>query len=264
MEEAFERNNFSFFRADIRLLQGRLPEVEQEGDLARAGIAAFLMGQTTRLPSFPLGCAIPRAQLLLYLGHTGDAWLSERQPEQVYELIGWADDQARCQLYRAEAASAMGDASSSRQALDQAARWILHSGSVEHLCPYHLFRCRRLRRNCEDHLAWLAMDEGLHIARQSGLGLYLVELLCERAELLLNRSADAEAEDPAREAYRIASMAQCQFLWGAAQAGHLLGRALIGQRRLEEARDVLEDTRSLRILIGDARAEHTENLIKGL
>jgi hypothetical protein len=264
LDEAYEQNNLAFFRADVRLLQGQLAEVEEEGEPTRTAIADFLMGRTTQLPAFPLGCAIPRPHLLLYLGQTSEAWLSGKQPEEVYELIGWADDRARCQLYRAEAASTMGDAAASRLALDQAARWVLHSGSVEHLCLYHLFRCRRRRRAGEDERAWLAMEEGLHIARQSGLGLYLVELLCERAELLLNRAAAAEAEGLAREALRFASMPRCQFVWGAAQAGHLLGRALIVQRRQEEARAVLEDVRSLRVQIGDFRREHTETLIRSL
>ncbi len=224
MEKAFGQNNFSFFRADIRLLQGRLTQVEAEGDPARAAIAEFLMGRTTKLPSIPLGCAIPRAQLLLYLGRTGEARLSESQPEQVYEMIGWADDKAHCELYRAETASLIGDETACRQALDAAARWSLHSGSVEHLCLYHLVRSRLLKRAGKTQAAWLAANEGLHIARQSGLGLYLVELLCSRAELLLDRSQAVEAEGPAREALRFASMVDCQFLWGAAQAGHLLGR----------------------------------------
>jgi len=264
MDEAFEQNNFSFFRADIRLLQGRLTEVEAEGDPARAAIAEFLMGRTTKLPSFPLGCAIPRVQLLLYLGRTGQAWLSEAQPEQVYEMIGWADDKARCELYRAETATLMGDAAASRQALDGAARWALHSGSVEHLCLYHLVRSRLLKRAGEIQAAWLAVNEGLHIARQSGLGLYMVEVLCERAELLLDRSQPVEAEGAAREALRFASMVDRQFLWGSAQAGHLLGRALIAQERSDEARAILEETRTLRLSIGDFRAEQTENLIKSL
>ncbi len=264
MEEAFEQNNFSFFRADIRLLQGRLTQVEAEGDPARTAIAEFLMGRTTKLPSFPLGCAIPRAQLLLYLGRTGQAWLSEAQPEQVYEMIGWADDKARCELIRAETASLMGDEDASRQALDAAARWSLHSGSVEHLCLYHLVRSRLLKRASETQAAWLAVNEGLHIARQSGLGLYMVELLCGRAELLLDRSQPIEAEGPAREAKRFASMVECQFLWGAAQAGHLLGKALIGQRRSDEARAILEETRTLRLSIGDPRVEQTEGLIRTL
>lgn len=145
-----------------------------------------------------------------------------------------------------------------------AARWSLHSGSVEHLCLYHLVRSRLLKRASETQAAWLAVNEGLHIARQSGLGLYMVELLCGRAELLLDRSQPIEAEGPAREAKRFASMVECQFLWGAAQAGHLLGKALIGQRRSDEARAILEETRTLRLSIGDPRVEQTEGLIRTL
>ena len=52
-----QQNPLPYFRADVRLLQGRLPQVEAEGDLGRTEIAAFLMGRTTRLPADPLGCA---------------------------------------------------------------------------------------------------------------------------------------------------------------------------------------------------------------
>jgi len=264
LEESFQHNNFSFFRADIRLLQGRLTQVEREGDSARAAIAEFLMGRTTKLPSVPLGCAIPRAQLLLYLGHTGQAWLSEAQPEEVYEMIGWADDKARCELYRAETASLVGESAASRKSLEAAARWVLHSGSVEHICLYHMVRSHLLQRSGDFPAAWTAVNEGLHIARQSGLGLYLVELLCAQSALLLDRSKVVEGEGPAREALRLASMADCQFLWGAAQAGHLVGRALVARGRLGEARTVLEAARALRLRIGDFRAEETESLIRGL
>jgi len=264
LEEAYEHNNFSFFRADVRLLQGRLTEVEQEGDVARAAIAELLMGRTTKLPSLPLGCAIPREQLLLFLGRVGEAWQPQGRSEDVYDQLGWADDKARVQLYRAEMTSLVGDLAASRRALDAAARWILHSGSVEHLCLYHLFCARRWRRAGEFQRASAQLDEGLHIARQSGLGLYLVEMLCERAELLLNCSQTVEAEGCAREALRFASMVDRQFLWGSAQAGHLVGRTLITQRRLGEARTILEETRALRLRIGDFRVEQTETLLNSL
>ena len=45
LDLAYAENNRPYFRADIRLLQGRLTEVEQEGDPARTEIAAFLMGR---------------------------------------------------------------------------------------------------------------------------------------------------------------------------------------------------------------------------
>ena len=108
LEAAYEQNPLPYFRADIRLLQGRLPQVEAEGDPGRTEIAAFLMGRTTRLPADPLGCAIPRAQVLLYQGRAGRAWLAA-EPEDIYEMTGWEDDRARCQLYRAEAACRMDD-----------------------------------------------------------------------------------------------------------------------------------------------------------
>ena len=131
LELAYEQNNLPFFRADIRLLQGRLTEVEKEGDTARTEVAQFLMGRATRLPADALGCVIPRVQLLIYLGRMADAWQST-QPEQVYEMIGWEDDRVRCQLFRAEVASRLGDAQGSERSLDDATTWILHSGSVEH------------------------------------------------------------------------------------------------------------------------------------
>ena len=263
LEAAFEYHSFPFFRADIRLLQGRLTEVEKEGDPARTAIAQFLMGQTTRLPPDTLGCVISRVQLLLYTGRYSDAWLGT-QPEQVYEMIGWEDDRARSQLLRADVACRMGDPDSTRQSIESPGRWILHSGSVEHLCLYHLVRCRSAKKAGDIQGAQLAVIEGLHIARRCGLGLYHVELLSMQAELLMASAQAVGAEDSAREAMRLASSAGCQFIWGVAEAGQLLGRALARQGRSEEALAALEEVRSLRARIGDVRASQTEALIESI
>ena len=107
------------------------------------------------------------------------------------------------------------------------------------------------------------MDDGLRLARQCGLGLYHIELLCVKAELLLDR-APADAEPPAREAVRLASAADCQFLWGAAEAGHLLGRVLLRQDRPDLARPILERVRSLRVRLGDCRLNRTESLLRSI
>ena len=118
------------------------------------------------------------------------------------------------------------------------------------------------------------MNEGLHLARQAGLWLYQVELLCVRTELLLaggqsaamllGGSPASTAERSAREAYQLASASDCQFVWGEAEAGHLLGRAMQAQGRLEEALSVLEPVRSIRLRIGDDRVEQTETLIRSI
>jgi hypothetical protein len=273
LDAAYEQNTFPYFRADIRLLQGRLPQVEAEGDPARAEIAGFLMGRTDIAPPNPLGCAIPRAQILLYQGRTTMAWLAT-EPEDVYEMIGWEDDRTRCQLYRAEAACRLDDTASMARSLAAAERWVLHSGSVEHLCLYHLVRARMAKKSGDARAAQLAVNEGLHLARQAGLWLYQVELLCVQAELLLTGgqsaamllggSPSATAERSAREAYELASAPDCQFVWGSAEAGHLLGRSLAAQGRLDEALSVLESVRSVRLRIGDHRAEQTEALIRSI
>ncbi len=59
-EEAHAQNDLAYFRADIRLLQGRLPQVAGEGEDTRTAVAAFLMGHTTEAPPSVLGCAVPR------------------------------------------------------------------------------------------------------------------------------------------------------------------------------------------------------------
>jgi hypothetical protein len=263
LEAAYEQNPLPYFRADVRLLQGRLPLVEAEGDPGRAEIAAFLMGRTTRMPADPLGCAIPQAQLLLYQGRAGRAWLAA-EPEDIYEMTGWEDDRARCRLYRAEAACRVDDRASMARSLDAAARWVLHSGSMEHLCLYHLVRARIARRAGDFTAAQLAVDEGLHVARQCSLWLYHVELLCVRAELQLKGFCMSDAMGSAREAFDLATSSDCQFLWGAGEAGHLLGRGLAARGRADEARAALETTLAIRHRIGDFRAEQTKALLRSL
>jgi ATP/maltotriose-dependent transcriptional regulator MalT len=177
-------------------------------------------------------------------------------------MIGWEDDRVRWRLFRAELASRVGDTTDARQSLEAAARWVLRSGSVEHLGLSHLVRSRVATRAGDLKTSELAVNEGLHAARLSGLVLYLIELLCVRAELLLDGAAPSAAEQAAREAVQLGSSADCQFLWGVAEAGHLLGRPLAAQSRLEEALSLLEEIRSLRLLIGDFRAWRTDALIK--
>jgi hypothetical protein len=203
------------------------------------------------------------AQILMYLGSNARAWLAT-EPAQLYEMVGWEDDRARCQLLRADIASHMRDKYGVKESLDTATGWVLHSGSAEHLCLYHLVRSRIAGRAYSQE-AWLAVEEGLHIARRCGFGLYLIELLCVQAELLLVfESSPAAAAGPSREAVQLASAAGCQFLWGAARAGQLLGSSLIALSRQSEARGTLETVRSVRERIGDPQLVETEALIRSI
>lgn len=261
-DEAFACNELAYFRADILLLQGKLPQVAREGESTRAAVAAFLMGQTTDLPADKLGGAIPRDQLFLYLGRLDRV---RRAPlDDFYREIGWEGDRARCQLLLAEAARRQADMDLCRHYLEEASKWIFHSGSVEHLCLWHLGRARQARAMANLDKAQQALTEGLHVARQCGLELYHIELLCEQAEIGLAQGEPPGAEQFAREALRRASAAKCQFAWGAAQAGHLVAQALCAQKDFRTARDFLLKTRHLRQRIGDPEVEATERLLASL
>lgn len=228
-EEAYFHNDLPYFRADIRLLQGRLPEVQREGDDTRTAIAEFLMGRTKQPPPSVLGCAVPRAQILLYLHRlTQSRQIAQLDP--LYQLMGHEGERARCQMIAAEAARRQADLASCRENLEAASIWVLNSGSVEHLCLYHLVRARAARDLDQTEVAQRAVNEGLHLARVHGLGLYHIDLLCLQGEINLARGDAPAAERMAHEALWRTTAADCQFAWGEAEARHLLDKALAVQR----------------------------------
>jgi len=162
----------------------------------------------------------------------------------------------------ADAARRRGDVSLCRKLLEEASGWILHSGSVEHLCLLHLVNSRAARAEGHVESARRAVEEGLHLARRCGLKLFHVELLCEAAEVSLARSDSVAAEPMAHEALRIATAADCQFMWGAAESAHLIGQASIAQGRPTDARSFLEQALDLRRRLRDPRVVETERLLR--
>jgi hypothetical protein len=203
---------------------------------------------------------VPRAQLFLYLGRLDRAqWAATR--DKFYQDVGWEGDRARCLLILAEAARRQSEPARCQEHLAAASAWILHSGSVEHLCQYHLMRAKLARVAGAFETAQRALEEGLHMAREYGLGLYHVELLCEQADSLLERKDAVVAQAAAREALDRASAESCQFAWGAAEASHVLGKALSARQQWNDARAALQQALATRRQIGDPRAEITQDLL---
>jgi tetratricopeptide (TPR) repeat protein len=260
-EEALALHPLPCFRADIRLLQGRLPHVAAEGDETRTASAAFLMGQASGLPPDRLGCAVPRAQLLLYRGQLKRVRQSWQQIV-LYQDIGWEGERARCQLFLSDAYRRQGDLTRPQGHLAKASNWILHSGSVEHLCLMHLMQTRLARSENDGEAAQRAIDAGIRLARQCGLGLYLIDMLCEQAELCLNRADAPAAEHFAAAALERAESPDCQFLWGATLAGNLLGWALLKQGKAHQARPFLKQAVARCLHLGDPNLEHAQRLLK--
>jgi hypothetical protein len=266
LEEAYRCNELPYFRADLRLLQGRLPEVAAEDEPSRTAIAAFLMGEKPegdRVPPQPLSCAVPRDQLLVYLGRLAEVRHAAGL-ERFFHEIGWEGDRVRCLLVQADVAWRQANLPECRRLLDEAASWVLHSGSVEHLSLLHLVTARAARAGEDFETAARAVTDGLHTARQAGLGLYEVELLCEQSQIALAQGEASRAEAAARAALGRATAETCRFLWGAAAAGHWLGQSLVAQGRAAEARTILEKTLAWRRHLGDPGIVQTERLLAKL
>jgi hypothetical protein len=263
LEEAHASHTLPTFRAAIRLLQGRLPQVAAEGDDAHSAMAAFLMGQGKELPPELLGCASLRVQALVNRGQLLPA-LQLHRIERFYQEIGWEGERARCLLWLAEAARRLRNGAVCQHHLELATPWVLHAGSVEHLCLLHLVRARTAREAGNGETAQRDLDEGLHLARQYGLGLYHIDLLCTQAELSLDRADAPAAEHLASAALERATAENCRFLWGAAEAGYLLGRALLAQQRQREAITILQKTLAVQQRLGDLQAETTHLLLETL
>ncbi|MCI0464862.1 MAG: hypothetical protein L0Z62_48695, partial [Gemmataceae bacterium] len=102
------------------------------------------------------------------------------------------------------------------------------------------------------------------LARQCGLGLYLIDLGCERAEALLARGEAQAAEDAAHEAWARACAPDCGTPWGGARAAQLLARASLEQGRAREAWAMLIGVRNTRQGLGDPLLRETEELLARL
>jgi hypothetical protein len=268
LDEAYRQHGMAYFKADIRLLQGRLPEAAGEGDPHRKAVAAFLMGETTRVPDLELGCPIPLAQLHLYLGRP-DIAARTSQLSDLYGDFGWEGDRARLQLALAEAelqrCQMQMDTrlSESRRLIDDATAWITHSGSMEHLAALHLTRARVARAERDRVGQGRAIDDGLHVAGQCGFELVRIELLCERAMLCLAEGQFEMAEIHAREAFSRTTAGGCRFVWGAIEARYLLAEALAAQQRFAQARTVLAELHELRELM-HPRAADVQRLLESI
>jgi hypothetical protein len=180
---------------------------------------------------------------------------------QLYGDLGWGGEQARCRLLLAELWRRQSDPSAARKSLGEASAWVLHSGSAEHLALLHLVTARLARSAGDGEAAQRAADEGLHVARHCGLGLALIELLCEQAEIALTRPDPVAAEAFAAAALERAVADDCRFAWGEAAALDLWGRALFARERTDQARTTLAKALDLAQRIGDPRAAEVERLL---
>jgi hypothetical protein len=206
-------------------------------------------------------------------------------------------EQVRTRLVLAEIERQEGYSETALAGLVGEAPWIFRSGSVEHLCLYHLIRSRVLTDQGQYEAADSESREGLLLTRQCGLGLAHVDFLNLRSHLALARARSIpDRSAPQREAFLeaakrsalgalngirtedgdpasrpditlgdlVAFGAQhpaCQYAWGAADALALLGEILAEHRLLDLAQDALRRAGDLQSTLQHPGLPRTEELL---
>jgi hypothetical protein len=266
--------------------------------------AAFLMGRPDALdPRFDLGWgeALVNADLSLMKGELAHARaVAGSDLKNLKGGFTHVLEQVRTRLVLAEVERREGHIDGALAGLEREAPWILRSGSVEHLCLYHLFRSRALTDRGEYEAADSESREGLILARQCGLGLAHVDFLNLRSRLALARAHSMlDQSYPQREAFLEAAARsalgalngirtedgapalqpdmpfgdlvafgaqhpECQYAWGAADALALLGEVLTEQGRPSLARDVLRQAGDLQSTLRHPDLARTEELLSRL
>jgi hypothetical protein len=262
-------------------------------------IAAFLMGRPDALEvPFDLGWgeALVNADLPLMRGELARAKAVATADLKKFNV----PEQVRTRLVLAEVERREGQTDKALASLEREAPWILRSGSVEHLCLYHLIRSRALTDRGEYEAADSESREGLILSRQCGLGLAHVDFLNLRSRIALARArAIPDRGAPQRAAFLEAAERsavgavngirtkdgdpaphpdmplgdlvafgaqhpECQYAWGTADAIALLGEIFIEQGRPFLARDGLRLAVELQSTLGHPDLARTEELLSRL
>jgi tetratricopeptide (TPR) repeat protein len=243
----------------IRVLNGNLTALKSDPAERTQKVVRFLQGEEVILPDRMPDLPISSAMLQLLRGNVDDA---QRLAENDLKVSMFEDDVARAKLVLSEVHRKHGNAREAREFLEAASRWVLASGSHEHLCVLHLCRGRLLLDEGQASSALAAFDEGLQIAEESNFALLSIELSIDRARVLRARGRIEEAETEVRKALVTSESPEMQYVWGEISARRLLAEILGQTDRLEDAIVHLESLLALQRRINAPDVVVTERLLR--
>jgi hypothetical protein len=202
----------------------------------------------------------------------------------------------RKHLLVAEIERLSGNISKARSELDNVTQWILRSGSVEHLCLFHLILARILTDENRFDAAKSELSEGLHLARRCGFTLYHIDLLNEKSRSLLRLARHSRAHDTRLldDAATTATAAlngilkdnnqvalvgnarledlsaigaqhpECQYIWGELQALCLLGEIFFEQGIRDKSLSMLQLAIEKQTVVHHPLGSETNRLLRQL
>ncbi|MDW8284353.1 MAG: NACHT domain-containing protein [Myxococcales bacterium] len=181
---------------------------------------------------------------------------------------GRGKDLAEVHILLGEIARRERDPLDASQFVHRALGWGSRTGDAEMLVRAGL--CHARIRMDAGNLDGAASVVGMALpaAVEHGLGIDRIDLLLMRGHLLLRRGDLAGAEADARDALAYAMAPECRYLWGEADALHLLAMVLLSGRpagaRIVEAATHLADELELREQMLDPRAHDVRWLLRRL
>jgi hypothetical protein len=210
----------------LLLLSGNLSQLSNDPTEATRSIARSLRGEEVRVPDRTPDCPITSSMTHVY---RGDLIEAERAANLELKKSQFEDDRVRSEFALAEIERRQGALEDAKVRMNKASTWALNAGSQEHLCLMQLLRARVAIDENAFETASGALDEGTHIARESGFGLWLIEFLTERGRLLMLQKDYEGAETAAQEAFELASSPECRFHYGETEARALLKASFAAQ-----------------------------------
>lgn len=209
-----------------------------------------------------------RVQLLLRVGDTRAARRHLHACATTALRDGHGKDLAQIDILQGEIARRERDPLDASQAIHRALSWGSRSGDVEVLVRAGLCHARiRMDAGNLDGAA-SAIGMALPAAQEMNLGVDRIDLLLCRGQLGLRRGELQAAEADARDALAYATAPDCGYLWGEADALHLLSMVLLSghalSTRILEASTHLTDEIELREQLQDPRAAEARWLLRRL
>jgi len=210
----------------LLLLSGNLAQLSLDSTETTRNIAKSLRGEDVRLPDRAPDSPVTSSMAYLYRNELVEA---ERAAKLEMTKSQFEDDRVRSEFTLVEIERRQGALEEAKLRLNKASTWTLNSGSQEHLCLMQLMRARVAIDEKAYDTANIAVDEGTNIARECGFGLWLIELLIERARLQMALNDYTQAEGAAQEAFELASSPECRFKFGESEARQLLRASFSAQ-----------------------------------
>jgi hypothetical protein len=210
------------------------------------------------------------AQRALYLGHYERARMllaaCRRSADERHSEL----DGAQCDVLLAELLRRTHNYEMAGQTLHRVLAASRRSGDIETLIHGSLLQGRMRMDTGHFDGAMASLGPALDLSVEHGFGSFRIELLLARGALQLRRGELDAAEQDARDALAYATAPGCGYLWGEADALHLLATVLIAGRpavsspRHAEAVAHLSDELELREKMSDPSAPEVRWLLRRL